>query len=258
MTHNYEDFLRFAHILADAGGMEAKRFFRKKVDIEHKQDKSPVTEADRRAEAAMRELIEAHYPDHGIWGEEFGKLRADAEYVWVLDPIDGTLSFITGKPIFGTLIALMQNSKPIIGIIDQPIIYDRWCGVDGIKTTLNEYSASTSGCKQISDARLSTTSPEFLPGEKLDIFNSIKKDVRTVVYGGDCYQYGLLASGHIDIVMEAGLNPYDFCALLPVLKGAGAVVTDWQGNEVNVHEKGDIIASASNELHQQILGRVVS
>jgi inositol-phosphate phosphatase/L-galactose 1-phosphate phosphatase/histidinol-phosphatase len=237
-----QNFIDFAAALAEASGPVLRRHFRTPVAIDLKADESPVTIADRDAEAAMRALIEERFPDHGIVGEEFGNLRADADYVWVLDPIDGTRAFITGRPMFGTLIALVRNGAPILGVIDQPVTGERWVGAEGRPTTFNGAPAKTRHCPALKDAVLSTTSPALFSGEDSARFARLSAAVRDTNYGGDCYAYGLVASGFIDVVAEAGLKPFDFCALAPVLAGAGGAMTDWGGRALTLQSDGRVIA----------------
>lgn len=223
------------------------------------QSASPVTLADRAAERAMRDLITERYPDHGIYGEEFGIKDADADWVWVLDPIDGTRSFITGKPLFGTLISLLYKGAPVIGIIDQCVLNERWLGVVNKKTTLNGAPVMTDGVFTLSDAEMYSTTPDmFEPGDALTKFDAMRGAVRTPHYGADCYAYALVASGFgADVVVEADLGLYDYCALVPILEGAGGVISDWTGESLTLsnHEKskGRVLASANPTLHRQAL-----
>jgi inositol-phosphate phosphatase / L-galactose 1-phosphate phosphatase / histidinol-phosphatase len=243
-----EEFIDFAEKLAAAARPVIRRHFRTPIAVDAKADNSPVTIADRDAEAAMRALIAEHYPDHGILGEEFGSENLDAEFIWVLDPIDGTRSFITGRPIFGTLIALVRSGIPILGIIDQAVLDERWIGAAGRKTLFNGEPLQTRPCPDLASAVLSTTSPDLFDASEAPAFRRLAARTDTVIYGGDCYQYALLASGFADLVVEAGLKPYDFCALAPVIAGAGGVVTDWRGNQITIESKGDIIAVGDPEL----------
>lgn len=243
-----QEFIDFAETLADAARPIVRRHFRTPIAVDSKTDESPVTIADRDAESAMRTLIAERYPDHGIVGEEFGNDRADADLVWVLDPIDGTRSFITGRPIFGTLIALVRKGLPILGIIDQPILEERWIGAAGRESTFNGSSIRTRACRALDTAVLSTTSPDLFDGAEGPAFRRLAARTGMTIYGGDCYAYALLASGHVDLVVEAGLKPYDFCALAPVINGAGGVVTDWQGNHITMASNGRILAAANPDL----------
>ncbi len=230
--------------LADAAGSAIRPLFRGAWSEERKADRSFVTEADRAAEAAMRALIEAEFPADGIIGEEYGTRNESAGRQWVLDPIDGTTSFIAGRPIFGTLIALLQDGWPVLGIIDQPVAGERWVGRIGQPTLLNGKPATTRPLKDLADAVLATTSPHLFTNEEADAFMSVAKQVaeRKIVFGGDCYNYGLVASGHVDLVIEAGLKLYDYAALVPVVEGAGGIMADWQGNPLDAGSDGTVIA----------------
>lgn len=230
--------------LADAAGAEIRPLFRAEWSQEKKADNTFVTEADRAAEAAMRQIIESECPDDGIVGEEYGVRNEGAGRQWVLDPIDGTTSFIAGRPIFGTLIALLQDGWPVLGVIDQPVAKERWVGVVGQGTTFNGKPVRTKPCRELGDAVLATTTPHQFSGEDVDAFMGVAKSVaeRKIIYGGDCYNYGLVASGHIDIVIESGLQLYDYAALVPVVEGAGGTMSDWQGNPVDAGSDGRVIA----------------
>ncbi|MFN3990398.1 MAG: histidinol-phosphatase [Erythrobacter sp.] len=236
--------LSLALALADAAGAAIRPLFRGQWSQERKADHSFVTEADRAAEAAMRKLIEAECPADGIVGEEYGTRNEGAGRQWVLDPIDGTISFIAGRPIFGTLIALLQDGWPVLGIIDQPISGERWVGRIGAPTLLNGKPATTRPLKELSEAVLATTSPHLFTNEEADAFMSVAKQVahKKIVFGGDCYNYALVASGHVDIVIEAGLKLYDYAALVPVVEGAGGMMADWQGNPLDAGSDGTVIA----------------
>lgn len=236
--------LALALRLADAAGASIRPLFRGTWDHERKADRSFVTEADRAAEAAMRQLIEEAFPADGIIGEEYGTRNEGAGRQWVLDPIDGTTSFIAGRPIFGTLIALLQDGWPVLGIIDQPIAGERWVGAIGRPTLFNGQPATARPLKELSDAVLATTSPHLFTNEEADAFMSVAKTVaeKKIVFGGDCYNYGLVASGHIDVVIEAGLKLYDYAALVPVVEGAGGMMADWQGNPLDAGSDGTVIA----------------
>jgi inositol-phosphate phosphatase/L-galactose 1-phosphate phosphatase/histidinol-phosphatase len=246
----YREYEALAHRLADCAGEVQRRYFRTPVSVETKADASPVTIADREAEASMRELIEAAYPDHGILGEEHGLLRPDAEFVWVLDPIDGTKSFITGRPLFGTLIALAHRGRPVLGLIDQSILRERWVGVDGTPSVWNGRPIQVRPCSRIADAVLYNTSPVmFRPGVEAEGFARVQASVRLPMFGGDCYAYGLLAMGFADLIVETGLAPYDFMALAPVIEGAGGRITDWQGRSLDLAASGQVIASGDARVH---------
>ncbi|HYH20230.1 MAG TPA: histidinol-phosphatase [Azospirillum sp.] len=243
-----------AERLADSGGAVVRRYFRTPVAVDDKADASPVTIADREAERAIRAIIEAERPDDGIVGEEHGNKNTDAEYVWVIDPIDGTKSFITGRPIFGTLIALLHRGRPILGVIDQPVIGDRWIGAAGRPTTHNGQPATVRACVGgLGAAMLGTTSPDLFPGGDVHAFRRVAAAAKVTVYGGDCYTYGLLASGYYDLVVEAGLKLYDFAALVPVITGAGGIMTDWRGRPLDATSDGHVIAAGDARTHAEAL-----
>lgn len=246
-------FLALALRLADAAGVEILPHFRKLAAVEEKPDQTPVTVADRAAEAAMRSLIETHFPAHGIIGEEFDWVREDAEYVWVLDPIDGTKSFISGVPLFGTLIALTRDRRPILGIIDQPVSRERWVGVTGRPTTLNGAAIHCRACSTLNVASLFATTPEMFKGGDAACFAKLSAAVKMTRFGGDCYAYGLLAAGFVDLILEASLKPYDFCAMVPIVEGAGGIVTDWYGASLDLGSDGRVLVAGDRRAHQAAL-----
>ena len=243
-------FVALGLSLADAAGEVIRPYFRKPIAVDDKPDLSPVTAADREAEQLMRSLIESRFPDHGILGEEFGSLREDAEYVWVLDPIDGTKSFISGVPLFGTLIALTQAQRPILGIIDQPISRERWVGVAGHQTMFNGAAAHCRGCSGLAAATLFATGPDMFRGAEAAAFDRLSRAVKLTRFGADCYAYGLLAAGFIDLVLEARLKPYDFCAMVPIVEGAGGVATDWRGAELGLASDGRVLVAGDRRVHE--------
>ena len=235
---------------ADAAGEVIRPFFRTSVPADQKADQSPVTIADRNAELAMRAVLAQRCPDHGILGEEFGLERPDAARRWVLDPIDGTRAFITGRPTFGTLAALLQGDTPLLGLIDQPVTGERWIGVRGRPTVFTGGmggSVGTRPCLDISLAELSATSPAMF-GADLPRFDRLAGLVRRTYWGGDCYAYGLLALGQIDIIVECDLKPWDWAALVPVIEGAGGRMTDWFGQALRSDGDGRVIAVGDPRL----------
>jgi histidinol phosphatase-like enzyme (inositol monophosphatase family) len=238
------EMLQAAEAAADAAGAVIRPLFRSTLLVEAKGDASPVTEADRAAEQAIRTLLSARFPEHGIWGEEFGADRADAEWLWLLDPIDGTRAFVTGRPLFGTLVALLHRGRPVLGIIDQPATRERWVGVAGRPTRFRAPFGGTAGCRpcaRLAEAELSCTSPEmFLPGDQAG-FRRLRAAARRVTWGGDCYAYGLLALGLVDVVAEATMQPWDWAALVPVVEGAGGRVTDWEGRTLSLESDGRVL-----------------
>ncbi len=243
-----------AERLADSAGAVVRRYFRTPVAVDDKPDLSPVTVADREAERAIRAILEAERPDDGIHGEEFGTRNLDAEWVWVIDPIDGTKSFITGRPIFGTLVALLHRGRPVLGVIDQPVVADRWVGAAGRPTTHNGRPARVRPCPGgLAGATLGTTAPDLFPGTDLDRFRRAAGRAKVTVYGGDCYNYGLLASGFFDLVIESGLKLYDFAALVPVVTGAGGLMTDWRGAPLDAASDGRVVAAGDPRTHREAL-----
>ena len=247
------DFAAFIEKLATAAGETILPFFRTSLGIENKKagrDFDPVTEADRAAEAVMRRLISSSFPQHGIIGEEFGNERADAEYVWVLDPIDGTKSFIGGFPVWGTLIALMHHGRPAFGMMHQPFIRERFTGDNGgarYRGPAGERKLNVRRCASLAEATLYTTTPLMFNDAQRALFTGIEQNVKLSRYGGDCYAYCMLAAGHADLVIEADLKSYDIAALVPIVTGAGGVVTTWDGGPAEAG--GNCIAAATPELH---------
>jgi inositol-phosphate phosphatase/L-galactose 1-phosphate phosphatase/histidinol-phosphatase len=247
------DFLDLAVALADAAGAAVRPYFRQPLRVEDKPDRSPVTAADRAAEAAMRGLIEARFPGHGIIGEEFGRVREEAELVWVLDPIDGTKSFISGVPLFGTLIALCHRGRPILGIIDQPISHERWIGAVGQPSRFNGTAIRCRPCAGLAAATVFATSPDMFKGGNAAAFARVSGAAKLTRYGADCYAYGLLALGFVDLVVEAEMKPYDFCAMVPIVEGAGGIATDWQGKPLNLDADGRVLIAGDRRAHDAAL-----
>jgi inositol-phosphate phosphatase/L-galactose 1-phosphate phosphatase/histidinol-phosphatase len=244
------ELVALANSLADAARPIAVRYVRTPVTVDDKSDLSPVTIADREAETAMRALLARRVPGHGVFGEEHGAERTDAEYVWVLDPIDGTKAFITGLPIFGTLIALLHRGVPVLGIIDQPILKERWLGAAGRPSTLNDRPITVRACAALDKAYMYSTAPLMFPGPVAKRHEALAEKVKLFRWGGDCYAYGLLAAGHVDLVVENSLKLYDFAALAPVIKGAGGIITDWQGRELNMQSDGSVLAAGDPAIHR--------
>jgi histidinol phosphatase-like enzyme (inositol monophosphatase family) len=251
-----DDDVALAHRLADAAGAAIRPWFRARFEIETKADSSPVTQADRAAEAAIRAILARERRSDGIVGEEYGNEREDADRVWVLDPIDGTRSFIAGRPIFGTLIALIEAGRPVLGVIDQPINGERWLGIAGRATTLNGAPVRTRACSVLSKAHLATTSPLLFSPDERARFEGLTAAARDTLWGGDCYNYALLASGHLDLVVESGLKLYDFAALVPVIEGAGGLMRDWRGAALEAGSDGRVIATGDAALLGPVLERL--
>jgi histidinol-phosphatase len=248
------DFTAFIGRLATVSGETILPFFRTSLSIDNKSaghDFDPVTEADRAAEAVMRRLIKASFPQHGIVGEEFGSEREDAEYVWVLDPIDGTKSFIAGFPIWGTLIALLHQGTPVFGMMHQPFIGERFSGDSGsahYQGPSNQRKLAVRRCSSLRDATMYTTSPLLMNNADRAAFDRVGEGVRLNRYGGDCYSYCMLAAGHLDLVIETELKPHDIAALIPIITGAGGIVTTWEGKPAQ--GGGRIIAAGDPRVHE--------
>ena len=239
--------------MADVAGAVIRPYFRAPLAVDDKPDLSPVTAADRAAEAAMRAIIEKRFPDHGIVGEEFGRVREGAEFAWVLDPIDGTKSFISGVPLFGTLIALTRAGQPILGVIDQPISHERWLGAIGRPSTLNAAVVRCRACAGLGAATLFATAPDMFGGADAARFGRVAAAAKLTRFGADCYAYGLLAAGFVDLVLEASLKPYDFCAMVPIVEGAGGIATDWRGAELGLASDGRVLVAGDRRAHMSAL-----
>jgi len=253
--------IRGAEAAADVAGAVIRPFFRAGVASDLKSDASPVTIADRTAEQAMRAVLSERFPGHGILGEEFGLQNPGAELRWVLDPIDGTRAFITGRPSFGTLIALLDGDTPIIGIIDQPITGERWVGARGLATRFRGPFggiAATRACPAIAAAELGATTPDMFVGADAGKWARLTATVGRTYYGGDCYTYGLVALGQVDISVDATMKIWDWAALVPVVEGAGGRVTDWQGQPMRPDGDGRTLAVGDPALLPQVLDILAS
>ncbi len=254
-----QEIIDFANQLADIGTKITKKYYRTDNGEIAKEDDSPVTKADRGIEEAIRKEIEAKFPDHGIIGEEYGIKEAKSDYTWILDPIDGTSSFIIGRPLFGNLIGLTYKNKPALGIMNQPITSERWIGIDGQGSWLNDKKIETrKKCTEISDAVMCASSSHHFHGEDKETLEKIcaltkYQRLGGIIYGGDCYSYASLATGFVDIVIDPGLQVYDYAALLPIIRMAGGVVSDWQGNDLNLKSDVKLVACANKELHEKVI-----
>ena len=250
------DFSAFVNELASLSGETILPFFRTALSITDKGNGQfdPVTAADHAAETAMRTLIRRTFPEHGVIGEEFGPDRADAEYVWVLDPIDGTKSFMSGMPAWGTLIALTRFGEPVFGMMNQPFIGERFSG-DGLAANYRgpagDRDLRVRACATLADAVLFTTSPLLMNGADRNAFGRVEAAVRLSRYGGDCYAYCMLAAGHVDLVIETGLKPHDIIPLVPIIAGAGGVVTTWENGPPMAG--GRIVAASDKRVHAAAL-----
>ena len=251
----------FFDALADAASAAILPHFRTALAVENKLKEAfdPVTVADRAGEVAMRDLIGATYPEHGILGEEFGTVGLDREHVWVLDPVDGTRSFIAGIPLWGTLIGLRAGGRAVQGMMAQPFTGERFYG-DGVTATYTgpggERPLKTRSCGDISQATLFTTSLRPFSDREREAYLSVEAQAKLVRYSADCYAYCMVAAGQADLVIEAGLQPYDITALIPVIEGAGGVVTSWTGG--SAADGGRVVASGDRRLHDQVLKLLAS
>lgn len=248
-----QELSRFASRLADAAADVTLKHFRQSIDVDNKLGDTgfdPVTLADRGAEEAIRAVIEEHYPDHAIVGEEFGTKATDSPFEWVLDPIDGTRAFISGLPTWGTLIGLKYEGVPVVGVIDQPYLRERYVGWTS-GASLNGNPISTRRCESIEQATISTTDPDLFNSDDRQVFDEVLKRSRLVRYGMDCYAYAILSSGFMDVVMETGLQSYDMMALIPIIRGAGGSATCWHGNAPG--ESGSLLAVGDTALASDLL-----
>ena len=251
------DFAAFVDELATIAGEAIRPFFRTTLGIENKSGGDvfdPVTAADRAAEQTMRALIRKTFPQHGIVGEEFEDEGTNAAYVWVLDPIDGTKSFIAGMPAWGTLIGLLKNGLPVYGMMHQPFIGEHFTG-DGASARYRgpagDRRLNVRACADLSDATLYTTSPLLMSERERGAFEKVQAKARLARYGGDCYAYCMIAAGFVDVVIETGLKPHDIVALIPIIEGAGGIVTDWSGESAT--QGGRIIAAGDKRVHAEAL-----
>jgi myo-inositol-1(or 4)-monophosphatase len=265
MDNDFGGRLAFAHRLADAAGAVILPYFRQRIDVTDKNASTPgqfdpVTAADRGAEERIRALIEGAYPEDAILGEEYGERAGTSGYRWVLDPVDGTRAFVAGQPMWGTLIALEENGRRVMGLLDQPFLKERFTGASGRTEFLSARGIETlrvSACASLADAVINTTHPmaHFGPEERVQFF-AVEGKTRLSRYGGDCYSYALLAMGFIDLVMEARLQPWDTAALIPIIEGAGGVVSDWQGRPLT--GGGDILAAGDARVHAEALAVIAA
>jgi myo-inositol-1(or 4)-monophosphatase len=250
------EWVRVAEAALDEAGAAIRPYFRAGVAAEQKLDESPVTIADRTAEEVIRAKLAEAFPYHGLLGEEYPALNDDARYVWAIDPIDGTRAFITGRPSFCTLLGLLEDGEPILGLIDQPITGERWIGGREVTARFRNPLGGKPGMREVKnlgEAELSSTAPEMFVGDGLARFTKLKAQCRRVYWGGDAYAYGLLAIGQIDIVAECGLKVWDWAALAPVIEAAGGVVTDWSGRALRLGGDGSVLAAANPVLHAAAL-----
>ncbi len=245
--------IAFAGRLADAARAVVAPYFQRPIDIAYKGDASPVTEADRAVETRLREMIADAYPSHGVVGEELDNVNEDAEHVWVIDPIDGTQLFIGGIPLFTTLIALTRAGVPVLGVIDQPISGDRWLGAAGRPTTFNGAPVRSRPCARLADALICTSNPAYYEGADQAAVERLRDAVNWTQYGLDSYGFGLIANGFIDLGLETGVYPHDYCAIAPVIEGAGGVMTDWEGRPLTLTSGPRMLAAGDPAVHAAAL-----
>ncbi len=252
----YESFLYFAEQLADQSRAMLLAASQRKPEVEIKADASYVTSTDKAVEATLREMISARYPDHGILGEEFENTNIDAEFVWVLDPIDGTAPFVAGIPVFGSLIGLAWNGAPYVGVIEQPMTQDRWVGVTGIKAQFNGKPIRTRPCASIEVAFTTCSNADFMNAEEHARFDRVRRRAQYVQYGGSCYSYGVLASGRTDLALDGGLDAFDIYAPAAVITGAGGYVTDWNGKPLSFDMQGNVLAAGDKSRLDEVISIV--
>lgn len=219
-----------------------------------KSDATPVTPIDQKVERALRAAIKEAYPDHGIVGEEYGNLNPDAEYVWVVDPIDGTMAFIAGLPTFSTLIALTWRGSPILGVMDAPMTKERWIGINGVGTTLNGKAIQSRPCKALGTAFAHTSSPlYFESANDIAAYDRIKNAVEFLIFGGGCHAFGRVADGCVDVAFETAHDIHDYLALVPIINNAGGVISDWQGNPLTLSSGSRFLACGDQPVHDLAL-----
>jgi inositol-phosphate phosphatase / L-galactose 1-phosphate phosphatase / histidinol-phosphatase len=247
------EYVDFAVRLADRGRKVMAARLARPPDIEVKPDSSYVTDTDKAIERALRAMINKAYPGHGILGEEYGPENPDADYVWALDPIDGTAAFVAGLPVFGTLIALLHRGTPVVGIIDHLVTDDRWIGAAGRPSTRNGRTIRTRRCPNLARAMLSASNPDFFDPAERPRFERLRQATQWRIYGGSCYSYGLLAAGRTDMAIDTALSIHDYAPYVPILEGAGGIITDWSGRPVTVYTGRQILAAGDPARHAEAL-----
>ncbi len=246
-------YLKIANECAEASGKIIKKYFRKKLKIERKSDNSPVTKADKEAENIIRDIIIKKAPECGYLGEETGKFNTSNEYVFVVDPLDGTKGFVSGKPLFCTLIGLMKNNKPYIGVLNQPILNERWLGIANKEAKYNNAKIRTTKRNKLKGLIMYATSPMMFKGKNQRVYKSVRSKINECLFGIDSYSHGLLSAGFVDVVIEANLKPYDYIASAAVISGAGGKITDWNGDNLNLESDGRILAAGDPKIHKQLI-----
>ncbi len=247
------EYLAFANSIADEAREIARRYHRRSKKQWTKPDNTWVTEADCKIEEMARAMVSERYADHEFFGEEYGDTASEGGLKWCLDPIDGTIAFVYGLPTFGVLIALTWNSEPILGIIELPAMKERWCGARSATTTWNGQFCQANAEKTLESTAVFATSIDMFSDDEREVFNRVSLHAKERRFGADCYAYGLLASGCVDIVMEADMKPYDSMALAPVVEGAGGVITNWDGAPLTLNSGTRVLATSNQKLHDECL-----
>lgn len=242
-----------AEAMAEAAGNLIREAAQKPFATEIKGDGSPVTDVDKATEDRIREIITNKYPQHGILGEERAPVSPDAEFVWIIDPIDGTLPFLAGIPVFGTLIALMHNDTPLVGVIDMPMTRERWVGKHGMQTLRNGKPVSVRACSGLSSALMSTSNPDYYDQHTIGALTAMKDATRLTVYGGSCMSYAQIATGRVDVGMDVQFDIHDYLPLVPVIQGAGGLISDWEGRPLTRKSGDRFIAAGDRRVHEQAL-----
>jgi histidinol phosphatase-like enzyme (inositol monophosphatase family) len=247
------EFVQFARTVADAARLPSLQYFRAGPELLIKADGSPVTIADRETERVIRDLLSESYPHHALMGEEYGWTRSEQPYTWVVDPIDGTKSYLAGEPTYGMLLALLYDGVPVLGIIDIPALDERWFGVVGRATTMNGRPVRSSSCAGVEQAVLTVISPDKLADDERPAVDALSRMARVCRYSSDGYSHPLLASGYVDMSVAVGQQPFDYLAVVPVVEGAGGCISDWAGKPLGLDSDGRILVTATPELHRQAL-----
>ncbi len=248
-----DKYIQFANKVVDMAGEISLRHFRSGIESDLKLDRSPVTIADKEIEELMASMIKTEFPSHSILGEELGFQEYGEEWCWTIDPIDGTKSFATGNPMYGILLSLLHEGEPVLGISDHPALGERWVGITGCPTTKNELPCKTSKIQLVNEATVYTTTIDMFDGDSLRQYSLLANESKFRVFGGDCYCYGLLASGFTDVVCEGDMKPYDYFPLIPIVEGSGGSFTDWHGAPLTMDSGDKVIASANETLHASIV-----
>ncbi|NOD76800.1 inositol monophosphatase family protein [Ruegeria sp. HKCCD4332] len=239
--------------MADIASSSAMRFFRGSLGVEFKLDESPVTQADKGVEAEVRSYLNQHFPEHGVFGEEHGQEAGDGRHMWVIDPIDGTRSFLSGHPLFGFLLAHLVDGQPQLGLVGMPALNEVYVGVIGEGAALNGEPIRASQQKRLDQSILYVNEGDKIHRDHLDLFNRLMQAGQTRRFAYDCYPHALLAAGHVDAVVDYDLQPYDYLAVAPLVAAAGGVMTDWQGRALTLESDGAVVSAATPDLHADLL-----